>query len=100
MSRGEPRIALVHDEFTRRGGAEVVCEELLRLWPQARVYALYTGRPQLVVDGQSHTIHVSPLQSWPAWFRRHPKRLLEWSGTAEAIDILTCSAVCSPITKP
>ncbi len=70
-------IAIVHDEFIRRGGAERVVEELLRIYPHADVYALYAGNtPRMTVDGKEHHIHTSSLQNMPLWFRRHPGRLL------------------------
>lgn len=69
-------MALVHDELTRRGGAEIVLEELLRLFPKADVYTLYAGKPLLMVDGITYHIRTSFLQRWPLWFRRHPSRLL------------------------
>lgn len=77
MSKKSFKVALVHDEFVRRGGAEVVFEEMLRIWPQARVYGLYAGsRPALTVDGKRYEIQTSSLQKLPLWFRKHPGRLL------------------------
>ena len=70
------RIAVVHDEFTRRGGAEIVVEELIRLVPQASIFALYAGKPLISVDGNTKTISCSFLQRLPVWFRKHPSRLL------------------------
>lgn len=70
------KIALVHDELVRRGGAEVVFEELIRLFPQADVYSLYAGRPIIEVDSVLYNVGTSFLQQLPVWFRRHPKRLL------------------------
>jgi glycosyltransferase involved in cell wall biosynthesis len=72
----EIRVALVHDELTRRGGAEIVLEELIRIFPQAHVYALYAGKPVMTVDGKRYDIRTSFLQKFPLWFRRHPSRLL------------------------
>lgn len=76
MSKGGLKVALVHDELTRRGGAEVVLEELLRIFPQADVYALYAGEELITVDGKDFRVRTSFLQRWPKWFRRHPARLL------------------------
>ncbi|MFH1353789.1 MAG: glycosyltransferase [bacterium] len=76
MSEGGLKVAIVHDELTRRGGAEVVLEELLRLFPKADVYALFAGRPLITVDGKNFNVRTSFLQRWPLWFRRHPARLL------------------------
>ncbi len=83
------KIAIVHDELTRRGGAEVVLEELLRIFPQADVYTMYAGpRPLLRVDERTYKLHTSFLQRWPSWWRRHPSRLLPLlSMAAEQFDL-------------
>lgn len=71
------KVAIVHDELVRRGGAEGVLEELLRMYPDADVYALYAGNiPRMTIDARTYTIHTSSLQKLPAWFRKHPGRLL------------------------
>lgn len=90
------KIAIVHDELTRRGGAEAVCEEMLRIFPEADLYALYTGRPEIEVDGKVHQIHTSFLQKLPAWFRRHPSRVLAWlPQAAEQFDLSGYDVVIS-----
>lgn len=77
MSQGEPKIALVHDELIRRGGAEVAFEEMLQIFPQADVFALYAGGSQLTLpDGSVRPIRTSFVQSFPRWMRRHPKYVL------------------------
>lgn len=83
------RIAIVHDELTRRGGAEVVLEELLRIFPRADVYTLYAGpRPLLRVDERMYKLRTSFLQRWPEWWRRHPSRVLPLlSMAAEQFDL-------------
>jgi glycosyltransferase involved in cell wall biosynthesis len=93
---GDLRIALVHDELTRRGGAEVVLEEMIRLWPQADVWALYAGRPHITMDGRKLSVHTSFLQNFPRWFRRHPRRLLPFlSQAAEQLDLANYEVVIS-----
>ncbi len=74
--QGEYKIALIHDELTRRGGAEIVFEELIRLFPQADIYALYAGKPMIKVSNVTRRVETTFLQSFPIWFRRHPRRLL------------------------
>jgi glycosyltransferase involved in cell wall biosynthesis len=87
-TQGEFKVAIVHDELTRRGGAEIVLEEIIRLFPGAEVYSLYTGRPLITIDGQDIPVHTSSLQQWPAWFRRHPGRLLPMlPQAAEQLDL-------------
>lgn len=96
MSTGEPKIAIIHDELTRRGGAEVVLEELIRIYPNADVYSLYAGRPLLRVDGTDYPVHTSFLQKFPLWFRRHPRRLLPLlSYAAEQFDFSNYDLVIS-----
>jgi len=70
------RVAIVHDELTRTGGAERTLEEMIRIFPHARIFALYAGRPQITVDGTTYPVNTTFLQKLPRWFRRHPARLL------------------------
>lgn len=70
------KVAIIHDEFTRRGGAEVVVEEMLRLIPQAQLFALYAGTPKIRVGDREMRIKCSFLQKLPLWWRRHPSRML------------------------
>jgi len=90
------KIALVHDELTRRGGAERVFETMVRLLPHADLYALYAGQPRLTLDGRTHHIHTTFLQRLPAWWRRHPRRLLPLLPfAAEQIDLAAYDLVIS-----
>lgn len=83
------KVAIVHDELVRRGGAERVLEELLLVYPEADVYALYAGNiPRMTVNGKQYSIHTSSLQKLPLWFRRHPGRLLPFlPQAAEQFDL-------------
>lgn len=77
MSLESPKVALIHDELVRRGGAEAVFEEMIRMFPQANVYSLYaSNKPTIAVDGKRYPIRTSFLQKLPIWFRRHPARVL------------------------
>lgn len=99
MSKGEPKIALVHDELIRRGGAEVVFEELTRIFPQADVFALYAGKPILEFERQRRVVQTSFLQRWPRWFRRHPGRMLPWLLlAAEQFDFSQYDLVLSSVS--
>lgn len=93
---GEPRIAIVHDELTRRGGAEVVLEEMIRAFPEADVFALYASSPQITVDGRARQVKTSFLQKLPVWLRRHPSRVLPLLPyAAEQLDLSEYDAVLS-----
>lgn len=91
------RIAIIHDELVRRGGAERVLDELLRIFPQAHVYALYASNtPFIQVDGRTYPIRTTFLQSFPLWFRKHPKRLAPLLlHAAERIDLSDYDLVIS-----
>lgn len=90
------RVALVHDELTRRGGAEIVLEELVRLFPQADVYALYAGRPVLTVDGREYRVRTSFLQRFPLLARRHGRWLVPLlPHAAELFDLAAYDLVIS-----
>lgn len=97
MPSFSPKIALVHDELIRRGGAEIVLEELLRIYPQADVYALYAGNiPKMTIDGKTYDIKTSTIQKMPLWFRRHPGRLLPFlPQAAEQFDLSKYDLVIS-----
>lgn len=96
MSKGDFKIALVHDELVRRGGAEVVFEELARIFPQADIFALYAGYPLLNLDGLQRPITTSFLQHMPRWFRRHPGRVLPFLlPAAEQFDFSAYDVVLS-----
>jgi glycosyltransferase involved in cell wall biosynthesis len=94
------KVALVHDELVRRGGAEQVLEELIRMYPNADVYSLYAGnKPSLTVDGKKYKIHTSSLQKWPAWFRKHPGRMLPFLQQAvEEFDVSNYDIVISSVS--
>ncbi len=91
------KVALVHDELIRRGGAEILFEELLKMFPQADVYALYSGNDaRITVNGITHPIHTSFLQKFPLWWRRHPGRLLPFlPQAAEQFDFSQYDVVIS-----
>ncbi len=96
MSTGDLKIALVHDELIRRGGAEAVFEELTRIFPSADVYALYAGRPVLEFEKEHRAVHTSFLQKLPVWFRRHPSRVLPFLPlAAEKFDFSKYAVVLS-----
>jgi len=97
QAQGNLRVAIVHDELVRRGGAELVLEELIRMYPQADIYALYAGNiPKLTVDGRTYDVHTSSLQAWPAWFRKHPGRMLPFLPQAvEQFDLSKYDIVIS-----
>ncbi|MBI1833869.1 MAG: glycosyltransferase [Candidatus Andersenbacteria bacterium] len=97
MSLGDLKVALVHDELVRRGGAERVLEELIRVFPRAHIYALYASNtPFITVDGKRYRIRTTFLQKFPVWFRQHPRRLaLLLLHAAERLDLSKYDLVIS-----
>lgn len=97
MSTGGLKVALVHDELVRRGGAERVLEELVRIFPQADVYALFSSNhPSLTVAGKTYLIRTTFLQSFPLWLRTHPRRLIALlPHAAERLDLSDYDVVIS-----
>ncbi len=90
------KVALVHDELVRRGGAERVFEAMARLLPHADIYSLYAGHSSFVLDGQRRPIHTTFLQRFPAWWRRHPRRVLPLLPyAAEQLDLSDYDVVIS-----
>lgn len=86
----------MHDELTRRGGAEILLEEIIRIFPQADVYALYAGKPRIKVGETVYQVKTSYLQNLPGWFRRHPSRVLPFlASAAESFDLSRYDLVLS-----
>lgn len=96
MLKGEYKIALIHDELTRRGGAEMVFEELATMFPQADLFTLYAGRPALRAGDTLRPVKTSYLQRWPEWMRRQPGRMLPFlAHAAEQFDFSGYDVVVS-----
>lgn len=92
----ELKIALIHDELTRRGGAEAVFEELADMFPQADLFTLYAGQPVLRTGERLRLVKTSYLQRWPVWMRRHPGRMLPFlPHAAEQFDFSGYDVVLS-----
>ncbi len=91
------KVAIVHDQLTRRGGAEVVLEEIVHILPQAHIFTLFAGNnPIMKVNNQSYRLNTSYLQKFPLWFRRRQARLLPFlSHAAEQFDLSNYDLVIS-----
>lgn len=77
MSFNDLKVALVHDELVRKGGAERVFEEIAGLFAHADIYALYSSNtPRITINSASRHIHTTFLQSLPSWFRASPRRVV------------------------
>jgi glycosyltransferase involved in cell wall biosynthesis len=95
MDKG-PRIALVHDWLTSRGGAERVLEAMLGLFPDAVVHTLFY-RPELFrgTSLAGREVRPSPLDRFP-WARMHYRSYLPLMPLAvEQFDLSGFDAVIS-----
>jgi len=62
----EPRIALVHDYFTQRGGAELVAARLARLFPEAAMFTSVVDPAALPAGLARGRLRTTSLQRWYA----------------------------------
>jgi glycosyltransferase involved in cell wall biosynthesis len=56
------RVAVVHERFTELGGSELVVEQLLRIWPEATLFAPIVDRTSLPPGLSGHRIEHGFLQ--------------------------------------
>ncbi|MDO8484818.1 MAG: hypothetical protein Q7S35_07720, partial [Candidatus Limnocylindrales bacterium] len=61
----QPQVAIVHDYFTQRGGAERVVERMAALFGRSRVYAAVADQAALSPSFTPNAIATTPLQ----WLR-------------------------------
>lgn len=74
----------------------MVFEELIRLFPSADIFALYTGTPRVTIGDVKYKIQTSWLQNLPIWARRHPGRMLPFlAQAAEQFDFSDYDLVIS-----
>jgi len=59
----EPKVAIVHERFTERGGSERVVEQLHALWPDATVHAAVVDPSVLPPALVGAEVQASPLQA-------------------------------------
>ena len=97
----KPRIALVHDWFTRWAGSEAVVEQILAVVPEADLFAL-TSRPD--AEGRrrlaGRTVQTSFVQRLPLGSRAPQLYLplLPWAAerlNLTAYDVVICSSHCA-----
>ena len=101
------RVALVHDWLNQQGGAEVVLDQLHRMFPDAPVHTSFYD-PNLV-DPVFRTMEIHPtwLQRLPGWRTRHQAFLplfpLAFQSTrVQDVDLVVsnASAFCKGIRTP
>jgi glycosyltransferase involved in cell wall biosynthesis len=97
MVAASPRVVIVHDYLTQRGGAERVVLNLLAAFPGARLVTSCWDRAGTFPEFGDHDIRTLWLQRIPA-FRRDPRRAFPVLGRAFSrlviadADVVICSS--------
>ena len=93
---GEPRVTLVHDYLTQRGGAERVVLEMMAAFPGAPVHTSLYEPDATYPEFARGDIRVSPLNRAALVRRRHrlalPLLAPVFSGMAVDSDVTVCSS--------
>ena len=92
---GRPRIALVHDYLTQRGGAERVVAALARAWPEAPISTSFYEPGSTFPEFAAHSVHTLPIDRI-ALFRHHHRLALPLLAPAFSRLVVDAEvAVCS-----
>jgi glycosyltransferase involved in cell wall biosynthesis len=92
-----PKVTLVHDYLTQRGGAERVVLELLRAFPGAVLHTALWDRDRTFPEFTEHDVRVSPLDRVPALRADHRRALPLLARTFTRMepapsDVVVCSS--------
>jgi glycosyltransferase involved in cell wall biosynthesis len=92
-----PRVTLVHDYLTQRGGAERVVLELLRAFPGAVLHTALWDPARTFPEFAEHDVRVSPLNGVPALRSDHRRALPLLARTFDRMqpapsDVVVCSS--------
>src|ERR1700712_4590589 len=71
----KPRVAVVHDYLTQRGGAERVALSMLRAFPGARLVTSIYAPNQTFAEFGLYDVETLPLNRFAA-FRKDPRRAM------------------------
>jgi glycosyltransferase involved in cell wall biosynthesis len=94
---GKPRVAVVHDYLTQRGGAERVALSMLRAFPGARLVTSIYAPNQTFAEFGLYDVETLPLNRFAA-FRKDPRRAMPLlarafsSHTLTDVDVVLCSS--------
>lgn len=97
IGRTTPRVAIVHDYLTQRGGAERVVLSLLKAFPDARLVTSVFAPEQTFPEFSSYDVQTSFLDRVPT-FRKDPRKALPllaqaWSSLkVDDADVVLCSS--------
>ena len=86
-TRNLPRVAVVHERFTDRGGSESVVEQLCAIWPQAELFAPIIDETQLPDGLRAATVHDTMLRMLYRGHGRHAHLLPLLPAAMASIDL-------------
>ena len=89
------RIAIVKDFLPVMRGAEKVLEAWCEVWPDAEIYALFHTKGALTPAIESHKIHTTYLQDFPAVHTKYPYYLGFMPRAIESFDLRGYDVVLS-----
>jgi glycosyltransferase involved in cell wall biosynthesis len=89
------RIAIVKDFLPIMRGAEKVLEAWCEVWPEAEIYALFHTKGALTPTIESHPIHTTYLQKFPAIDTKYPYYLPFMPKAIESFDLRGYDVVLS-----
>lgn len=89
------RLAIVKDFLPVMRGAEKVLEAWCEVWPEAEIYALFHTQGALTPTIESHKIHTTYLQSFPAVHSKYPYYLGFMPRAIESFDLRGYDVVLS-----
>lgn len=72
------KIALVHDFLIKKGGAERVLKELVKMYPEAPIYTLLYDQEKIGDWFEPTKVRTSWLQKMPKFLRKRPQLLVNW----------------------
>ncbi len=90
-----PRVAIVHELLTQRGGAERVAKRLADMYPEAPVYTLLYDETKLGAWFPRERVRTSDAQKWAGWSMNHHLYLKKFPAAVEAWDFSGFDVVLS-----
>jgi glycosyltransferase involved in cell wall biosynthesis len=93
---GGPRVAIVHDYLTQRGGAERVVLSMMKAFPDARLITSLYEPDQTFPDFAQYRVETLGLNRIAA-FRKDPRRAMQllplaFRNAVQDVDVVVCSS--------
>lgn len=95
QSRGDARVALVHDWLNQRGGAEDVLESLVGMFPQSPIFTSMYWRRGMPSAYRSWRVQTTWMDHLPGIYRHHQPYLPLYPLAFSALDLSDYDVVLS-----